>query len=179
MGTRMAASQYVFAYGSLATDRRGDGFLAELPGYARGWGVAMDNRCDLPGYKWYAEPGGTRPAVFVAFLDLHAIPGSRVGGLCVPVSDTELRGLDTRERNYVRVEISAELDCGARVWTYLGSAAGRARFAAGRAGGRAVIDAAYRDAVARAFRDLGRPAWCESLAARGLPVRKLIRHALP
>ena len=35
------------------------------------WGVAMDNRVDVPGYKPYRlRADGSRPAVFVAFLDI-------------------------------------------------------------------------------------------------------------
>ena len=77
----MAVSQYVFGYGSLAADRHQEGFIAQLPGFARGWGVAMDNRRDLPGYKWYADQSGRRPEVFVAFLDIAECPGGQVNGV--------------------------------------------------------------------------------------------------
>ena len=40
-----------------------DGFVCDLHGYRRQWGVAMDNRRDLPGYKHYTDEFGLRPAV--------------------------------------------------------------------------------------------------------------------
>ena len=58
------------AYGWLAADLPGS-HPAVLRGRRRGWGVAMDNRVDVPGYKPYRlRADGCRPAVFVAFLDL-------------------------------------------------------------------------------------------------------------
>jgi len=185
--------QFVFGYGSLAArsglavSRRFQrhGFVADLPGFARTWGVAMDNRHDLPGYKYYTDAAGGRPAVFVTFLDLRpSEPGwATVNGLCLPVGEADLIELDRRERNYERVDVSDRIDAGgAPVWVYLGSAAGRARLEAGRRGGTAVIDANYLRAVAAGFSALGevehrlcRP----SLKPSGLPVAELTRHQLP
>ena len=184
----MSAPQYVFGYGSLAADlgspdqaRRGDGFVAELEGWARGWGVAMDNARDLPGYKYYTDPGGARPAVFVCFLDLTPAPGEHVNGLCLPVSASQLSALDARERNYERLDVSERIDGGARVWAYVGTPAGRARFAQGVAGGTAVIQRAYLEAVRAAFRALGEAQWAacrRSLDPGPLPVRSLTRREL-
>ena len=178
----MAASQYVFGYGSLAAAVSGS-FVAHLSGGARGWGVAMDNTHDIPGYKWYATPDGERPSVHVCFLDLqlNAGRGDAVNGVCLPVNDGGLAVLDARERNYTRVDVTARIDCGARVWTYVGSAAGRARFAEGVAAGRAVIARAYLDTVRAGFQALGAEAWAAcapSLKAGELPVRTLVRHEL-
>ena len=176
----MATAQYVFGYGSLADDARG-GFVALLPGAIRRWGVAMDNARDLPGYKWYATPGGERPQVFVCFLDLELAGGGQVNGICLPVSDAELPALDARERNYTRVDVSAQIDCGAQVWAYVGSAAGRRRFAEGVAAGRAVIAQGYLDTVRAGFEALGGGEWaaCAPTVEPGeLPVRPLVRHEL-
>jgi hypothetical protein len=167
----------------------------------REWGVAMDNRVDLPGYKCYLDGDGRRPAVFVCFLDVRECAGQRVAGVCLPVVEAELAALDRRERNYERVEVtrrvavaaapvgdaqpagaSRGLAGGARVWTYVGSVDGRARFAAGRAAGTAVIDAGYLAAVTAGLRGLGDAAWAASepsLDPRGLPVRELTRRDLP
>jgi hypothetical protein len=61
---------YIFGYGSLAGGeltalgfvpsrvRRPEGFVADLAGMRRGWGVAMDNRLDRPGYKHYVDGEG-------------------------------------------------------------------------------------------------------------------------
>jgi Gamma-glutamyl cyclotransferase, AIG2-like len=174
-------AQYVFGYGSLAAQRRAEGFVAELPGYTRGWGVAMDNACDLPGYKWYADAGGGRPAVFVAFLDIVESPGGAVNGLCLPVTGAELPALDARERNYDRIDVSERIGSGGRVWAYVGSVAGRERLRRGRAAGTAVIARGYLDGVRAAFQALGPRVWagCEpSLDPGGLPVVALTRHEL-
>jgi hypothetical protein len=176
------AAQYVFGYGSLAAQRRTEGFVAELAGYARGWGVAMDNTRDLPGYKWYADGGGGRPAVFVTFLDIAESSGGAVNGLCLPVTDAELPALDARERNYERIDVSERIGSGARVWAYVGSMAGRERLRRGRAAGTAVIARDYLVGVRAAFQALGPRAWarCESsLDPGGLPVVALTRHELP
>lgn len=63
-----SGEQFVFGYGLLAAGVRGR--RARLEGYRRVWGVAMDNRVDIPGYKSYRRrDDGSRPAVYVAFLD--------------------------------------------------------------------------------------------------------------
>ena len=79
----MSGVQYVFGYGSLVATR--DGHVTQLRDHERRWGVAMDNTRDLPGYKYYVAPDGTRPAVFVAFLDVAPAPGASVSGVCSPV----------------------------------------------------------------------------------------------
>jgi hypothetical protein len=211
----MAARQYVFGYGSLAATgapgptRRLDpaGYVTELIGFARGWGVAMDNRRDLPGYKYYRRrDDGSRPAVFVAFLDVvesapvmgaESAPGAAapaaapapalapatVNGVCRPVADDALGALDRRERNYVRVDVTDRLaDALGPTWAYVGSPDGRERLGRARADGRAVIGAAYRDAVLAAFAALGpqeRAAAEPSLEPGGLPVWELERVELP
>ena len=161
------------------------GFITDLPGVVRSWGVAMDNRRDLPGYKYYTDVAGRRPAAYVAFLDVEPspVPGTAVNGLCLPVSEPELARLDRRERNYERIDVSDRIDAGgARVWVYRGTAKGRARLAAGRATGTALIAAGYLRAVEAAFGLLGeaeagrcRP----SLAPAGITVAELTRHDLP
>jgi hypothetical protein len=183
---------FVFGYGSLAAELaftptrelRDDGFVADLRGFRRGWGVAMDNRRDLPGYKYYTSSDGSRPAVSVAFLDLEdADDGAAVNGLCLPVDDALLARLDARERNYQRIDVSDRVQAGgARVWVYLGRADARARLRAARSDGTAIIDARYRDGVRAAFAALGADELvrCEpSLATGGLRVRALVRHDLP
>ena len=42
----------VFGYGSLVADGAQP---CELRGFRRFWGVAMDNRVDLPGYKHFED----------------------------------------------------------------------------------------------------------------------------
>ena len=183
----MTGDEYVFGYGSLVApagarpDRalRPGGFVADLRGAVRGWGVAMDNRRDLPGYKYYLAAGGSRPAVYVSFLDIREHPGATVNGVCLPVDAARLAVLDRRERNYTRVDVSDRVEAGgARVWTYVGSAAGRQRLATGRADGRAVISAGYLRQVQAGFWRLGEDEYaaCQaSLDPGELPVLDLTR----
>ena len=191
----MSTDTYVFGYGSLvapvgrAPDRtvRAGGFVADLAGMRRMWGVAMDNRRDLPGYKYYLDPSGRRPALYVAFLDIAQAtgPGAAVNGLCLPADGAALAALDLRERNYTRIDVTERIvgaRAGMRIFTYVGSPAGRDRLARGRAGQTAVIHAGYLDAVRAGFAALGEAerAACEpSLAPGELPVVPLTRCELP
>ena len=137
--------QFVLGYGSLAagTPLR----PAVLHGHRRVWGVAMDNALDIPGYKYYRRSeDGSRPAVFVAFLDVAADAAATTGGALIAADDALLRALDARERNYDRVEVTALVQGaapGATVWTYRGSAAGRARLELGVRRGNAVVAVDY------------------------------------
>jgi hypothetical protein len=140
--------QFVFGYGSLVA-AHARGHVATLRGHRRIWGVAMDNRRDLPGYKSYRlRADGSRPAVYVAFLDVERDPAGELGGICMPVTDRELLALDDRERNYDRVDVTDAIDeARGRVWAYRGSIAGRERLRRGLASGRAAVSREYLDAV--------------------------------
>jgi hypothetical protein len=145
----------------------------------------MDNRCDLPGYKYYTDPDGARPSVFVVFLDLRA-GGEGIDGMCAPVDAAMLRTLDLRERNYDRIDVTERIELGercgktpARVWTYVGSQEGRRRLADARRDGCAVVQGDYLRAVARAIaalHELGCSGAVPPLD--GLVVREMIRHDL-
>jgi cation transport regulator ChaC len=188
--------QFVFGYGSLSArpgptptrELKQHGFVADVAGLRRIWGVAMDNRRDLPGYKYYADALGRRPQVFVAYLDL--VPGdpdptqpARVNGVCLPVDAAVLEALDRRERNYERTDVSDRVQAGgARVWAYIGMAAARERLAEGRRTATAVIDAGYVRTVQTGFAALGAEELAlvrASLAPGDLPVVELTRHELP
>lgn len=183
----------MFGYGSLAATGGplptravgAHGFVADLVGARRAWGVAMDNRVDLPGYKYYTDTGGRRPSVFVAFLDveLSEDQAATVNGVCLPADDALLAALDARERNYERIDVSHRVAAaGARVWAYRGSEAGRARLRAGLDGGAAVIAGPYLRGVHAGFRALGarEHAVCRgSLEPGPIPVAELVRHDLP
>ena len=128
----MNAPQFVFGYGSLVAEHE-RGHVATLRGHRRVWGVAMDNRRDLPGYKSYRlRADGSRPQIFVAFLDIAPDDSAAVAGICMPLADGELRELDDRERNYDRVDVTDAVDgARGRVWAYRGSQAGQARLREG------------------------------------------------
>jgi gamma-glutamyl AIG2-like cyclotransferase len=154
----------VFGYGSLAGEVGGRPCV--LREHRCGWGVAMDNRRTIPGYKFYVDAQtGERPEVYVAFLCIWPAPGATVDGVAFEVDDAALAALDDRERNYDRCDVSGlvEPDLGTTVWAYLGSAAGRERCAAGRTAGTAVVSAEYLARVPG-----GDPP--------DLPVRRLLRR---
>jgi hypothetical protein len=145
----------VFGYGSLVADGAGC-IVAILRGWRRCWGVAMDNRLDLAGYKSYRlRSDGSRPAVSVAFLDIVRDPASAVTGICIPVDDRRLAELDARERNYDRVDVTSAIDGDhGTVWAYVGSGDGRARLRDGLSRGRAVVSRDYLAAAVAAVAGL-------------------------
>jgi len=171
---------FVFGYASLVAELAG-GHVARLRGRRRVWGVAMDNTRDLPGYKSYRlRSDGSRPAVFVAFVDIEHDPASAVTGVCAAVDAADLAALDDRERNYDRIDVTAVIDgCPpGRVWTYRGSDAGRARLREGRARGTAVVSRDYLDGVVAglaAFAPDEMPAAQRSAREGGLAVLDLER----
>ncbi len=173
----------VFAFGSLAA--AAGGRPAALRGLRRTWGVAMDNRVVIPGYKVWLDPRtGERPAVHVAFLDLEeADPDARVSGVLLPVAPDALPALDRRERNYLRLDVTDRADpCGARIWAYVGRADARARCAEGRRAGTGVVARSYLAGVRAAFAARGAAALAAyeaSTAAPGMPVRDLERMDVP
>jgi hypothetical protein len=173
----MSGAEYVFGYGSLVL--AAGGYVTELAGHERQWGVAMDNTRDLPGYKYFLAPDGTRPAVFVAFLDVAPVADTSVNGVCTPVDPGLLARLDARERNYERVEVTPLVaDARGRTWAYVGSAAGQERFAHGRAAGTCVVSEDYLRLVTDAYRSLGPTEYARaatSLDPGALPVRPLRR----
>lgn len=175
-----AAPQFVFGYGSLAAQGEGC-HVARLRGHRRSWGVAMDNRVDLPGYKSYRlRADGSRPAVFVAFVDVEPDARCEVTGICMPVDERRLRELDRRERNYDRVEITSAIgDAAGRVWIYRGSHDGRARLREAVACGCAAVSRDYRDAVVGALQAIATPREVSDvnrlIAAGRLAVLDLVR----
>jgi Gamma-glutamyl cyclotransferase, AIG2-like len=180
------AREYVFGYGSLAAWAGRAPAVAELLGARRVWGVAMDNREAIPGYKVFLDPAdGSRPAVHVAFLDLATAPPDAppLNGVLVALDAQALVHLDARERNYERTEVTARIrGAPGRVWAYTGSAPGRARLAAGLRDGTAVVSRAYFDGVRGAFARLG-DGQLERFRATTqpppVPVRELRRVDLP
>jgi cation transport regulator ChaC len=172
----------VFGYGSLLPD----GAIAlppgavpcRLSGWRRWWGVAMDNSRDLPGYKHYLTPGGARPDVMVAFLDIAPDAGGEVNGAVIPVAEDELPGLDRRERNYRRVDVADAIDAtldGGPVWAYAGLRSSRERAARGRREGTLVVARGYQQRVADAFAALGeRKTFARLTAPPPAPVADLV-----
>src|SRR4051812_31236067 len=135
---------YLLAYGSLVADlperaRPGhsgepsaaewkpgrDPYVRRVRGFRRQWGVAMDNRVDLPGYKFYVRSStDERHEGHVAFLDLVEDPDAAFDGALFEVSESDLVALDARERNYSRADITTNvIDPPGPVIAYAGTAA--------------------------------------------------------
>jgi cation transport regulator ChaC len=152
---------WLFAYGSLlpagSTALPPGARPCDLHGWRRVWGVAMDNEVDLPGYKHFLTPDGERPALMVAFLSIDRQAGATVNGVALPVAEDELPGLDERERNYARVDVTEALDPGLQgpVWAYAGLDAARERLALGLREGRLAIASSYHERVLEGFDRLG------------------------
>jgi cation transport regulator ChaC len=179
--------EFVFGYGSLLRPREmlSDATPSVLRGFRRGWNVAMDNRKDIPGYKYYVdEATGERPEVYVTFLNIWREDESSVNGLVFPVVESTLRVLDDRERNYERTVVTEHVaaDLGGTVWAYVGTPDARERYETGVAAGTAVVSAAYERKVRRDFETFG-PEWVAQFDAttdeRTVPLRKLRRIEIP
>jgi len=175
---------WLFAYGSLvpagaAALSRGAA-PCRLEGWRRSWGVAMDNSVDLPAYKHFLAPDGTRPRVMVAFVDIDRALGGVVNGVAVPVPEVDLPALDLRERNYARVEVTAQLDIvlEGRVWAYSGLPEARARARLGRSQARLVVARDYLDRVRTGFELIGQREAFERLTAPPLPPVAELRMVL-
>jgi len=168
---------YVFGYGSLLEP--GTGTPCRLRGHRRRFGVAMDNRRTIPGYKYFLDAAtGERPAVCVAFLDVVADGAAAVEGVAFEVSASALEALDARERNYRRVEVSDRLDAdlGGPVWAYTGVEASRERYECAVRDGTAVVSRAYLEGVRAGFAALGLGFDADP---HGLPVIDLTRIDVP
>jgi hypothetical protein len=175
---------FVFGYASLVAASAWR--PATLRGYRRVWGVAMDNRVAVPGYKVYERPDGSRPAVDVAFLDLEPDAATTIAGALLAVDADALAALDRRERQYRRVDVGAQVDPppAGPVWAYAGRDEGRARVARGRAGdgSAVVIQRAYLELVELAFGALGADAlerYRATTESPPFPVLELARVDLP
>lgn len=164
-------ASWLFAYGSLlpagSTALPPDARPCRLTGWQRSWGLALDNSVDLPAYKHFVTPDGERPELMVAFLDIAPLAGASVNGVALPVSEDELPGLDRRERNYRRIDVTGRIDAElpGRIWTYAGLDAARERLAVGRREGRLAIASTYYARVLAGFELLGQRALFTRLTA--------------
>lgn len=140
------------------------------------WNVAMDNRVDLPGYKYYRHPRGGRPSVFVTFLNVVARSGQGVNGVLLDVSVADLNALDSRERNYERSDVTSSVMNAppGRIWAYLGKREARERYESGMATGCAVVCRDYHDRVVGDFGLLGERALAEFQATTDAPACPIV-----
>jgi hypothetical protein len=148
----------VFGYASLVGAREAaTAPAATLGGYAREWNVAMDNTQTIPGYRYFVDPDGSRPAIFVTFLNVVPAAGSSVNGVLLDAASDALERFDRRERNYRRVEVTDAIDPppAAPVWVYVGLDEARERYERGVRERRCAVSRAYHAAVVDGFRRAG------------------------
>lgn len=180
---RMCRSSFVFGYGSLVNIKNLEQYLKRqlkpnfdyticgLYDFQRCWNVAMNNKVDLPEYKYYRDRyANNRLDGFVAFLNIRPHPDRIISGILFRVSNAELKKLDLRERNYQRINITNQLNIKARnAWVYIGSKDAEQRYQKGLSQGKAFISQDYYNSVQNAYRSLGEREWTNYLATTNKP----------
>jgi cation transport regulator ChaC len=157
--------EWVFGYGSLVADHRPganpgpeDATWASIHGFRRTWNIAMRNVDPSNDRKFYVDAlTMERVDIHVTFTNLVEAASGRCGGVLIPVSAEALRGLDQREVNYRRVDVTDRLSPRptARAWTYLGLDDARARFRQGLRAGNIFVASEYLRRVEETFRVAG------------------------
>ncbi len=165
----MKQKHYVFGYGSLvslkslenslnrSTDSQMNYRNCYLHDYARVWNLGMDNAVVVPNYKSYIEPKTqARPNVFITFLNSQRSPKSKIYGILFEVSEDELDKLDSRERNYSRVDVTEFLECDIDGigWVYTGMKDSILAFEHAASANRSVIPSSYLETVTSAYDSL-------------------------
>jgi len=186
----MSNLEFVFGYGSLVNVVRlevylgrerfesDELFFCRLWGYHRTWNIAMDNRLDIPGYKFYVDSNtGLRPDIYVTFLNVRRSCDSSIAGVLFRVDSEQLAELDRRERNYQRIEITNMLDrpVKGRVWVYVGLPEAEQRFKLGLLSKTAVIDRDYFELICEAYLSQGEEAAADYLATTVKPTVPLMK----
>ena len=175
----MHQSNFVFGYGSLVNwdnlqqylGRKltpgSDFVICSLKNFHRCWNIAMDNRLDLPNYKYYIEEKtGNRFNGFVTFLNIRFDQDKTIIGVLFRVSELELENLDQRERNYQRIDITHQINRAiqGKAWVYLGLEQAKNRYHEGLDKSNAVISQEYFDLVNDAYFSLGNYAFSNYIA---------------
>lgn len=187
----MYGTDFVFGYGSLMNLKNLQQYLGRdltpesdyrvcgLRDFYRCWNVAMDNRLDLPNYKYYIEAEtGNRPASFVTFLNIRPTQGKTIIGILFRVSSQELKKLDRRERNYQRIEVTKRIEqrVGGKVWVYIGLESAEKRYQEGLRQDRGMIAQDYVDSIHNGYRLWGEEIWLnyvETTDKPKVPILKL------
>ncbi|MFK7918965.1 MAG: dephospho-CoA kinase [Ilumatobacter sp.] len=158
---------WVFGYGSLVSptamsrtitrvaEPGVDFFEAELSGYGRRWNYGVMH---IAG-SWTTDDGAQIDDGVIVALGLEASASESVNGVIASVTDEELANLDRRERNYDRVDVTAQVSTSAsgvdNVVAYVPKPAAVDHYVAARDTGRAGIRRTYWNLVDEAFATLG------------------------
>jgi cation transport regulator ChaC len=162
---------YVFGYGSLVSAASVEGTLgygidesrlsvATLAGWQRSWNVGSD-KSSHPERTFHLDDGSIFDGVTVV-LGLEKAPQQSCFGRVFPVRRRDLRPLDTRERNYLRLDVTSQVTWAGKpdrcvVYTYVSSDAAMARIATAQELGAPVnIRQGYVDLVESAFSAIGK-----------------------
>lgn len=187
----------IFGYGSLVNIKHLQAYLGRplspdkdfwfcrLHNYRRCWTAAMDNRLNVPGYKYYvARQSGDRPTHtpaqrldgFVTFLNIRSCPETTITGIVFEVSSQELVRLDQRERNYRKVDVTNLIDVPMpdKVYAYIGLAEAEQRYQRGLKSKNAMISQDYYDLVYGAYESLGTEALTDYLNTTDSPVIPIV-----
>ncbi len=180
----MYVYNFVFGYGSLMNVENlqkylrrdltpdSDFIFCGLRDFHRCWNIAMDNRIDLPGYKYYIDrQTGNRPEGFVTFLNIRPHHGRTIIGILFRVSDEELENLDRRERNYQRIDVTYRINTPiqGKAWVYIGLDEAKKRYHEGLKQHNAMIARNYFDSVHNAYVLLGKEALSNYAATTDKP----------
>jgi cation transport regulator ChaC len=181
-----SSNEWVFGYGSLVAEHRPaanpgpeDAAWARIHGFRRAWNIAMRNVDPCNDRKFFIDALTLeRIDIHVTFTNLVEAASGSCSGVLIPVSAETLRGLDEREANYRRVDVTDRLSPRprARAWTYLGLDDARARFRQGRRAGNIFVPSDYLQRVEKTFRDAGPGRHAEYLDSTDpveVPVRDL------
>ncbi|MDJ0536965.1 MAG: gamma-glutamylcyclotransferase family protein [Xenococcaceae cyanobacterium MO_207.B15] len=170
----MYEANFVFGYGSLMNVENLQKYLGRdltpvsdfifcgLRDFHRCWNIAMDNRMDLPDYKYYIDAKtGNRPEGFVTFLNIRPYKTKTITGILFRVSHEELDNLDRRERNYQRIDVTHQINTPIRgkAWVYQGLDQAEQRYQKGLEQNNAMIAQDYFDSVHNAYFLLGKKAF--------------------
>ena len=132
----------VFGYGSLAGPSRAGRACCATTRAAGTWRWTTATRSPATSSTSTPRPASARRSTSRSWHPAGA-GRERRRRVVFAVDDERLAALDRRERNYDRRDVPRARRCRRRrVWAYVGSAPGRARFAAGRAAGTAVVERA-------------------------------------
>ena len=179
----------VFGYGSLVHVQNLERYLGRklqpdidykicsLKNYQRCWNVAMDNKVDLPNYKYYRDSRtNERINAFVTFLNIRPHASKDILGILFRVTDAELVNLDLRERNYRRTNITKQLEIQIQgnAWTYIGLPAAEQRYKTGLAQNKAVIAQTYFNSVKDAYFALGDEEFANYIVTTDKPLASIM-----
>ena len=145
----------------------------------------MDNRINVPGYKYYVETHtGRRPNGVVTFLNIRPCQGKNITGIVFTVSPEELIRLDQRERNYRKVNVTSMIDgaISGSVYAYMGLNESERRYHEGLKRQNAMISQEYYDLVYSAYASLGNDAlagYVDTTETPPIPIVHLERRQVP